>query len=300
MADKIGIIDLGSNTFHLLIVSVNSKGSFDIIHKERSYVGLAGKGIEYIDPKAIEKGLNVLTKFKSDLDKFKVNNFKIIGTSALRSAKNSAEFINEAKKKIGVDIEVIDGNREADLIYKGVRLLHEMNGNYIIMDIGGGSVEFIFVKEGKNQWSKSYNIGVGVLFNEFHKTDPISIYEKKKLSDFLSNTIFELKSLSKDLKIDALIGASGSFEVVESMNGITTSSSKLSEVTIEDYKEVSSKLIKASFEERCKMQGLPESRRKLIVVAMILIDEVIEMFDPAKILISPYALKEGILSELIA
>ena len=167
------------------------------------------------------------------------------------------------------------------------------------MDIGGGSVEFIVVKNSLSIWSESYDIGVGVLHNNYHETDPISKVEISRLIAFLYATLEELRSKVKELKIHALIGASGSFEVVESMNGKTISGSKLSEVSLDDYWNVSSRIIEASIEERSQMEGLPTSRIKLIVVSMILIDVVIEMTNPNKIMISPYALKEGLLSELI-
>ena len=95
-------------------------------------------------------------------------------------------FAEEVTEKIGFEIDVIDGKREADLIFKGVSLLYPMNGNHLIMDIGGGSVEFILVKDGLNVWSKSYNIGVGVLHNLFHKTDPIAKEELSALISFLN------------------------------------------------------------------------------------------------------------------
>jgi exopolyphosphatase/guanosine-5'-triphosphate,3'-diphosphate pyrophosphatase len=299
MADRIGIIDLGSNTFHLLIVETGSNQSFTTVYKERSFVGLAENGIEVLSQKAIDKGLETLSKFKSILNEFGVNNFKVTGTAALRSAKNKDVFINTAKEQLGIEIEVIKGEREADLIFKGVSLLHKMGDNYIIMDIGGGSVEFIVVKNSLSIWSKSYNIGVGVLHNNYHETDPISKVEISQLIAFLYTTLEELRSMVKDLKIHAIIGASGSFEVVESMNGKTISNSKISEISLDDYWNVSSRIIEASISERNQMEGLPSSRVKLIVVSMILIDLVIEMANPTKIMISPYALKEGLLSELI-
>lgn len=297
--DRIGIIDLGSNTFHLLIVDTDTnKSSFETVYKERSFVGLAENGIEFLSQKAIDKGLLALAKFKSILEDYNVKNFKVTGTAALRSANNSSVFISAAKEKLGFEIDVIDGKREADLIFKGVSLLYPMKGNHLIMDIGGGSVEFILVKDGLNVWSKSYNIGVGVLHNLFHKTEPIAKEEISSLISFLNTELQELKTEKLNLEIETLVGASGSFEVVESMNGKSISTNQISNVSLEEYKKVSSRIIGAPLTERMKMDGLPTSRVKLIVVAMILIDVVIEIIKPKKIMISPYALKEGLLSEL--
>jgi len=298
MASRVGIIDLGSNTFHLLIVDFLDNKSFKEVKKARSFVGLAEDGIENLSQKAMDKGLEALASFKSILESHNVSHIKVTGTAALRSAKNKDTFIRAVKENLGFDIEVINGDREADLIFKGVSLLHPINDNHVIMDIGGGSVEFIVVNKGANIWSRSYNIGVGVLHNKFHKTEPIAKSEVTDLVAFLQSELKEFKEIINNVNIDSLIGASGSFEVVESMNGNLISTEKISEVSLEDYWRVSSRVIDASYEERGEMKGLPSSRVKLIVVAMILIDVVIQMINPKKILISPFALKEGLLSEL--
>lgn len=269
-----------------------------MVYKERCFVGLAEDGIELLSPKAIDKGIRALTKFKSMLAEYSVQQYKITGTAALRSARNSKAFISTAKEQLDFEIDVIDGKREAELIFKGVSLLYPMQGNHLIMDIGGGSVEFILVNNGTNVWSQSYNIGVGVLHNLFHKSEPIAKEESSALISFVNLELQELKSEVQNLKIETLVGASGSFEVVESMNGKTISTDKISNASLDQYKRVSSKIIQAPFSERIKMEGLPISRAKLIVVAMILIDIVIEIINPNKIMISPYALKEGLLSEL--
>ncbi|MEM9545510.1 MAG: hypothetical protein AAGA77_06030 [Bacteroidota bacterium] len=296
--DRIGIIDLGSNTFHILIVDIDKNGVFDTIHKERSFVGLAEEGLQKISEKAIIKGVQTLTHFKSLLESFHVSKFKITGTAALRSAENKDIFIATVREQIGLDIEVIQGDREAELIFKGVSMLHPMTGNHLIMDIGGGSVEFILVENGLNSWSKSSNIGVGVLHSAFHNSEPISKKEIDNIVGFIHDELMDLRSNADNVEIDSLIGASGSFEVVESMNGNPIYSNKISTVSLENYHQVSSRIINASFEERNRMEGLPSSRVKLIVVAMILIDVVIEMIQPKELRISPYALKEGLLSEL--
>lgn len=298
MDNRVGIIDLGSNTFHLLIVDFFADKSFKEVQKVRNFVGLAEDGIENLSQRAMAKGLEALTEFKSILEDYDVSRIKVTGTAALRSANNKDVFINTVKETLDFDIEVINGDREAELIFKGVSLLHSMNDNHIIMDIGGGSVEFIVVSKGEKIWSRSYNIGVGVLHNSFHKTEPIANNEVSDLIAFLYSELAEFREAIQNIKINSLIGASGSFEVVESMNGNLISTERISEVSLDDYWNVSSRVIAASYDERSKMKGLPSSRVKLIVVAMILIDIVIEMINPEKILISPFALKEGLLSEM--
>jgi len=278
--NRVGVIDLGSNTFHLLIVDVEND-RFNTVFKERAFIGLAENGIDELSADAMDRGAEALARFKNKLDEYQVPKYKVIGTSALRSANNSVQFTDRIKDSLAIDIEIIDGDREAELIYKGVNLLNESTSEcQVIMDVGGGSVEFIIFQSEDIIWSESFDVGLGVLKNEVPLSDPVLDLEIEKIKTFLDEKLESLKEALKDRSIDALIGASGSFEVIQSMNGLEVSSLVMSEVSLEE------------------MEGLPSSRILLIVVAMILIDKAIDIIQPKRLKISPFALKEGILSEL--
>jgi len=297
---NIGIIDLGSNTFHLLIISVDHDQSWTQEYKERSHVGLAEKGIEIISDEAINRGLIALAHFKHKLKEFGVTDYRAIGTSAIRSASNGSDFVSLVSNEIGLEIEVIDGLEEAALIHRGVASIADTNtGSHVIMDVGGGSVEFILVEEGELKWSQSYNIGVGVLYNLTELSDPISDDNVSRIETYINERLSELIAICRNQKIDSIIGASGSFEVVQSVNGDPMYSDRISAIDLERYHEVSKKIRISTLEERQQMEGLPASRIKLIVVAMILIDRAIEIIKPNRLHVSPYALKEGLISTLL-
>lgn len=298
MGDKFGVIDLGSNTFHLLIVEQDSYGKFKKIHKERLFVGLAEDGIDVLSPGAIRRGLDALKAFKKTLAKHKVSHYRAIGTSAIRSTINGQDFVKEVKHKLKISIEVIDGHREAELIYKGVSsCTNAQAGNHVIMDVGGGSVEFIIIKNGDLIWAKSYNIGVGVLYNLTLLEDPISKDNIHLISSFLDKNLSDLKEVLKKYTINSLIGASGSFEIIQNINGDEFNPDSTSEIDIDKYFTLSKRIIASSHIERTQMENLPQSRIKLIVVALLLIDKAMEIIQPKKMEVSPYALKEGVLME---
>ncbi len=296
--NRVGVIDLGSNTFHLLIVDVEND-RFNTVFKERAFIGLAENGIDELSADAMDRGAEALARFKNKLDEYQVPKYKVIGTSALRSANNSVQFTDRIKDSLAIDIEIIDGDREAELIYKGVNLLNESTSEcQVIMDVGGGSVEFIIFQSEDIIWSESFDVGLGVLKNEVPLSDPVLDLEIEKIKTFLDEKLESLKEALKDRSIDALIGASGSFEVIQSMNGLEVSSLVMSEVSLEDYHKTADAIIQSTTAEREEMEGLPSSRILLIVVAMILIDKAIDIIQPKRLKISPFALKEGILSEL--
>jgi exopolyphosphatase/guanosine-5'-triphosphate,3'-diphosphate pyrophosphatase len=299
MGSKLGVIDLGSNTFHILIVNRNRDGSFEILFKERAFVGLAEDGIKKLSDQAMERGLAALVNFSASLKQYDISQYSVIGTSALRSASNSSVFCQLVKERLGLEIEIIDGKREAELIFKGVsKLMVSYDEPQIIMDVGGGSVEFILVENDELIWSASYDVGVGVLHNHIILSDPCTKEDIDEINKFINQELSSLEAIISNKPLGAIIGASGSFEVIQSMNGAEVSSNSMTEVRLGDFHSISQKIISSTFADRMKMDGLPKSRVKLTVVAMILISRAIEIIKPKRLLVSPFALKEGVLIEL--
>lgn len=290
------VIDLGSNTFHLLIAEIKGK-EIKTIFKKRIFVGLGDGGIDVLQDASIERGLTSIKEFKSILDNNIVFDQLIVtGTAALRTASNADKIITKAEELLGTQILIIDGIKEAELIFKGASLLTDMSkGFHIIMDIGGGSTEFIIVKENKMIWSKSYKLGVNVMHALFQNSDPIDVKDENDLRQHLQEELSELRLQVTGKIFDSMVGASGSFEVLETMTGNEISTSQNRFIALKEIDHISQKIIKSSYQERLQMKGLPESRVKLIVVAMILIEEVIKIVKPLNLQVTPYALKEGIL-----
>ena len=144
MSKRVAVMDLGTNTFHLLIAEGTVHDYHEIIHyHEAVKLGEGGINKGYIIPEAFERGLNTMQKFQEQIDTHEVQTVRVIATSALRSASNGSDFINEVKTKAGIHIEIINGEQEAGFIYDGVKISGCLSAkNSLIMDIGGGSVEF--------------------------------------------------------------------------------------------------------------------------------------------------------------
>lgn len=297
---NVAVIDLGSNTFHLLIVEILSDFSFKEVYRHRVFTGLCEGGIDSLLQSSIEFGIETCKEFKSIMDDFGVINSLIAGTAALRTASNNSDFIVPAEQILNKKIEIINGLEEAELIFKGIKQLHAMHDVSLIMDIGGGSTEFILVEHGNIIWKNSYLLGVGVLYKLFHHVEPIGEENEKNLRRYIKSQLKDFNHVLKSIQVNTLIGASGSFEVLESMSGLLTQNHTANEIDVCKTDEIIQKIIKANFDERTQMEGLPAERVKYIVVAMVLIDEIVKQVKPKQILVSPYALKEGLIVNLIA
>ena len=298
---KIAAIDLGTNTFHLIIARIINN-SLEILYKVNEPVKL-GEDItkeNLIIPSAFERGINCLKQFKLALDDYQVDLVKATATSGVRSAKNGLDFVETAKLETGISIDVIDGDEEAQLIYEGVKLSGAITKKSLIMDIGGGSTEFILCDEHELFWKKSYNIGAARLMQLFFKSDPINEFDKQEILNHLTKELGDLKMKCEQFKPETLIGSAGAFETFTQMLFPEFKIKDISsaEIPYSAYQQLSKKLINASQNERRKMPNLIPLRVDMIVMASILTNYVLSEMNIQQIRLSTYDLKMGVLNSL--
>lgn len=149
-----------------------------------------------------------MKEFKKSIDLYQVKTVRAVATSALRTSINGLEFLDRIKSETGINPEIITGDQEAELIYLGVSsAIDGVDEKYLIIDIGGGSVEFIICNQKEIFWKRSYDIGAARLMEQFHHSDPISEADKNKLNLYLESTLSELKIQSNIHKPELLIGS---------------------------------------------------------------------------------------------
>lgn len=295
---KVAVIDIGTNTFHLLIADQENKSL--IFHREKVAVRLGMGGISegVIADDAIDRAIATLIDFKLTIDKLSVDEIAVTATSAVRSAGNQKEFVDLVYEKAGLEINVLVGEVEAALIHKGVSEFVEFNNDTgLIMDIGGGSIEFIIADRQEVKWLKSYELGGQRLIDRFHKSDPISITERKLLASFLTQAFIEVFEACKKFKATLLIGSSGSFDTFWDMHAFQAdfTPSKKPSLSVETFKGIHENLMGKNREERLALPGMIPLRVDMIVSASIAVDVVMENCEFSIIKVSPFALKEGVL-----
>jgi exopolyphosphatase / guanosine-5'-triphosphate,3'-diphosphate pyrophosphatase len=295
-----GAIDLGTNTFHLLIAGINKSGELEEIHRASFYVHLAEDGIEVIGEPARQRALNALLEFKSSIEKYSVQKVRACGTAALRTASNGPELIREIKEITGFDIELISGDEEARLISKGVlQLIPAQQNPYLIMDIGGGSVEYILGQNHHILFKRSYPIGVAVLKNKFKHHQPILNEERDEIMKYLGEVCRDLKEAIEKHQPENLIGASGTFDVLANHLSHDKSEAKFTKIKPKLLSSVFEEAYSADADTLIAIDWIPTERRKLIVVAFCLIEFTLGLHAFETLFTSSYAIKEGILSEMM-
>ena len=311
---KQAIIDLGTNTFHLLIVDRRPDGLYQTLFRESrpAKIGKAGINQGMITEEGVERALTVLRYFREVLDQHGVAPEQVvaIGTSAIRVARNQTEFIDRVQHTTGIQIQVISGDQEADYIYRGVRAAGSLDDHTaLIMDIGGGSVEFILGNQHRIFWKQSFEIGGQRLLERFmpgapERSDPIPPTQIQRLTSFFQEQLLPLANAVHQYQPTMLVGSSGSFDTLVDMwcmhdqGHFPDPSQTAFELPVAEFYRSYELLLTRNHDERMALPGMIELRVDMIVVAVCLIDYVLKTYRIDHIRTSTYSLKEGVLSTL--
>ena len=297
------VIDLGTNTFHFIIAEISTSG-VKVLYKTNEPVRLGQGRINdrIIIPEAFERGIKTLKDFKQKIEKHHVDIVKATATSAVRSAENGVDFVNAAKEEAGIEIEIISGDKEASYIFNGVKATGAIKGTSLIMDIGGGSTEFIICNETELLWKKSYNIGAARLMQAYFKSDPISKHDQDTINNHLEKELADLKEACALYQPQHLVGSAGAFESFACMidPNVDLNTIKSAPIDLNSYHKLTASLIASTHAEREIMPNLIALRVDMIVIAALISNYVINHCNIQSLSLSTYDLKMGVLHQLAA
>jgi len=305
---RVAILDLGTNTFNMLIADISSDHKYTRVYNSKVPVKLGEGGINdnYITEAAFERGLLALKNQIIALKNHGCERAIAFGTSALRDATNGQDFVDTVKQTYDLNVQIIDGDREAQMICKGVQMSLDLGKDKsLIMDIGGGSTEFIIANRDQIFWKRSYKLGVSRLIQWLKPSDPITEDEIEKLKSHLNAQLGELFTQCRQHGIKQLVGSSGSFDSLADMISIKHTGNPLSDeltsfdINIADFDEIRQKILASTKEQRLEMRGLHRIRVDFIVMAVVLINLVVDGANIRSMKQSAYALKEGILFDVL-
>ncbi|PBQ33408.1 phosphatase [Sphingobacteriaceae bacterium] len=305
---RIAVIDCGTNTFNLIIIELLDPKKYTKVYSTRIAVKLGEGAINkgYIARAAFVRGLDAIRIFKEKFEEHKVEHALAFATSAIRDASNGEEFVREIKQTFGIYIDVIDGNREAELIYFGIREAVKLGDHIsLIMDIGGGSNEFILANAEKIFWKQSFNIGAARLLERFQHSNPITVEEKTAIDAYLTEQLQPLVKACEKFKPTELVGSSGAFEsliemIHSELGGEPLTGDKTEyEPDLSSHFKITGLIKKSTLEERRNIKGLLPIRFDMIVISCIMVDHILNLLNLEKMRVSTYSLKEGALAEYL-
>jgi len=289
-------MDLGTNTFHLLV----SEGSLAVYEERRPVrIGMGGINNNMITEQGIGRAVACLKDYKEKSDLLGSAGIFAIGTSAFRSAVNAAQVVETIRSETGIDVKIISGEMEAELIYDGIRSgLGSLEEVSMMVDIGGGSVEFIIADKSGIIRRISLETGGQRLMELFQKNDPILSEEIIAVENHLEKNLVEVLKAIELYRPEILIGSSGSFDTLSEIwcrrNKIIYEPGPETPLTVEGFYEISGELLNLDRSGRMAIPGMIELRVDMIVVGCILIRFLLQKTNIKRLRVSSYSLKEGV------
>ncbi|MFH1528189.1 MAG: Ppx/GppA phosphatase family protein [Bacteroidota bacterium] len=303
---KLAAIDIGTNSFHMVIVGFTAKGDFEIVDRSREVIRLSegSKGdIKFISEAAIIRGVETLKRFKGIADSHKAI-VRAVATSAVRESSNQLEFIKKVYHEAGVEIEVISGEEEARLIYLGVcKAVPVYNKKTLCIDIGGGSTEFLLGQNGQVLYANSLKVGAVRLSQKFFPDFDLNKERIKECTRWVEGEIYPVVAGIAKIGFDVCVGSSGTVQSTAIMDyALKTKEEPDFHVmnnyllTNTDVQQVTENVLsKETLLQRQKIKGLEDKRADVIPGGIILLNTIFKSLGLKEMLVSEFALREGII-----
>lgn len=297
--DKYCVIDIGTNSIRMLIAKIENG---NIIYSKKALeMTRMGEGVDKtkeLSSAAINRSINALRKFKTEAQKEGIDKINAIATSAVRDAVNRDEFLRRAKYEIDLDIEVISGEREAELGFMGVvNGINEDVDNLLVIDIGGGSTEFIFGNDRGIKYSKSLNVGAVRMTDKHVANDPITDKEMASMTSdircILSQILNEINEFGKVYAIGIGGTATTLAAIDQGLKIYDRDKVHNYELKIDEIQKLIEKFESLNNDQRKKIKGLQPKRADIILAGSNILYEILTALGIETIRISDFDNLEG-------
>jgi exopolyphosphatase/guanosine-5'-triphosphate,3'-diphosphate pyrophosphatase len=311
---RVGAIDIGSNSIHMIVADAGAEGDITPIFRLKEMVGLGRATFpsKAFSKETIEQAITAMAKFHRAAIHHGCEKVVAVATSAVREASNGGDFLQRIKRHFDLDVRIISGREEARLIYLGVRHGTDMKGKrHLIIDIGGGSVEFIVADKKRALLLESKKLGAARMTAAHVKSDPISEKDYQALMQHYARDLEVICDHIRKLKPDRVIGTSGTLECIATMlhppaattrassNGSSDDTPKPLVIERAALHELVEKLLKSDSAKRATIAGLDEARRDQIIAGVVLVGEIFKRLHIRRMQLCKSALREGILVDYL-
>ncbi len=301
---RLAAIDVGSNSIHMIVAQADADGGVTTLWRMKEPVGLGRMSFpsKRLSREAMDRAMSALARFQQAATQRQCEKIIAVATSAIREATNGGDFIQRVKRELKLTLRIISAREEARLIYLAVRhALPLGNDPHLIIDIGGGSVEFVVGDERRAMMLESRKLGAARMTAKFVKSDPISASDRKLLSRHYEKELGPLVDEVRTLGPVGVIGTSGTLENIAAMcvpeggNGDTV----VPVIDRRRFERLLALLVKSDTRERSKIRGLDDQRKDQIVAGAMLVGHLFRMLDMKRIQLCPAAMREGILLDYL-
>ena len=301
---KIGAIDIGTNSMRLLVAEYKDGK----LENRKKYVNTTriGQGVDkqgYITDDAIERNIKALVEFSNICKEQNCEKIYCMGTSALRDSKNKDLFVKLAKAKAGIDVDIISGEEESNLGFKGVLEGLETSDDILVIDIGGGSTEFIIGNKEGIRFSKSENVGALRMTEKFLHKDPIDDEEFKSMSKFIYEEVKDTLEYIKSYRVKKIVGIGGTITSLSAMNQELEvySMEKIhnSNISLSEIELILQNLKNMTLNDKKSLKGLQPKRADIITAGVEILHTIMKNIEIKEIIVSEYDNLEGLMCNKI-
>ena len=307
-ATNLAAIDVGTNSIHLIVARIqHTTGKFAVLHKEKEVVrlGAGTTDMKYLTPGAMARSIRALKRFKMVADSLRAP-IRAVATSAVREALNQEVFLKKVKGESGINLEIASGFEEARLIHLGVlQALPIFYKKHLMVDIGGGSTEFLIGYKRNILYNNSLKIGAVRLSRRLFGSGKNSAKAKRECEEYVRGMLAPIKRSVRKQEIELTVGTSGTIanlaniircgrgeEKDLALNGFTFTREELFENVESIYKS-------DHIEDLLQIKGLDPARADIILYGAIILREVFKELAIKEMIVSEYALREGIILDMI-
>lgn len=303
---RLAAIDVGSNSIHMVVAQADPDGGLTTLWRMKEPVGL-GRGSfpsRQLSAESIDRAVQTLGRFKQAAIQRRVEKTVAIATSAVREAKNGGDLIERVGRELKLRVKVVTAREEARLIYLGIRHACPLGEKpHLLVDIGGGSVEFIVGDDEAPALLESRKLGAARMTAQFIKSDPPTADELKKLKAHYDKELSPLMEQIKKLGPVAVVGSSGTLENLAAMCGDgspQTDDEGNAIIAAKPFAKLLKMLLTSTSADREKIRGLDPGRREQVIAGAALVGELFDRLDLKRIRLCGAALREGILFDYLA
>jgi exopolyphosphatase / guanosine-5'-triphosphate,3'-diphosphate pyrophosphatase len=304
---RIAAIDIGTNSIHMIVVQVQGDLSFETIDRDKEMVRLGAGGLDGrpLSEAAMTAALETLSRFRQLALSRQVDEILATATSAVREAPNGGEFLAAVAERTSIRPRIISGDEEARLVHlAAVYGVNAATGNTVVVDIGGGSMEVTLGTGTDIRLARSFQLGVIRLTDRFVSSDPLSPRDERKLAKHVRGEVGEFAEQLRAAGFERVIATSGTSL---SLGEVALSGRRLfdsdkihhSRISAKELHRARKEVVGRDMERRLRLPGLDSRRADLVVAGAVLLDTVVRLLRADEIILSDYALREGLVLDFI-
>ena len=297
---RVACVDMGSNAIRFLAAEFLSENEYEVLAGERAPVRL-GHGVYLsgrLEASAMDGAVEALTRFRRSMDELGIEHYRAVATSAVRESSNKDAFIARVLDESGLRLEAISGSEEARLVHLAVaRRVPLGNRTWLLVDLGGGSVEVSLVDQNGTYWSESHTMGSVRLLEELTEagTDPGRF--RRLLAEYIS--VLKVPAMPEGSQLAGYLATGGNIETLAKLGGFPDELS-VSHLPVDTLRAIIEQLALLSYRERVDQLGLREDRADVILPAAMVYERLADLAGADEIQVPHVGIKEGILYDLVS